>query len=47
MFRLPFKVYAAVITLKLNKLKQNEKKVLKFEIFYENHSPQAIQSTKE
>ena len=41
MFRLPFKVYGAVITFKkFNEMKQNKKKVcLKFEIFYENHPP--------
>ena len=35
-----FKVYGAVITFKkINEIKQNEKKILKFEIFYENHPP--------
>ena len=40
MFRLPFKVYEAVIKLKtLNKIKENEIFFLKFEIFYFNHPP--------
>ena len=40
MSRLPFKVYGAVITLKkFNVIKQNQKKILNFQTFYENHPP--------
>ena len=37
MFRLRLKVYGAVITKKLNVIKQNEFFKIKIEIFFENH----------
>ena len=48
MFRLHFKVYEAVITLKkINEIKQNKKfYFLKFENFYENHPPKGDEKYK-
>ena len=39
MFLLPFMFYGAVITKKLNVIKQIETFFLKFEVFSENHPP--------
>ena len=56
MFRLPFKVYGAVITLKKSNVIKyflyiifyniTKKIFLKFEIFYENHTPHAVLSSE-